>query len=161
MAFGKFDCSIPSAMLEQEAQMFGLRDKVLTSMENRSPQQTQIREVISPLGKVCRAHQIAVALTRGATAFVECPDNKALATPAVAGCKHTFYIGGVFLVIGFDIGASVAFDRESIEQRLFRTKKAHGEQHQLSRPNLFGLRQFDRNKLPFIVSFPADLDEQN
>jgi hypothetical protein len=34
-------------MLEQEAQMFGLRDKVLTSIENRSPQQTQIREVIS------------------------------------------------------------------------------------------------------------------
>jgi hypothetical protein len=34
-------------MLEQEAQMFGFRDRTLPSTENRSPQQMQTRETIS------------------------------------------------------------------------------------------------------------------
>jgi hypothetical protein len=43
------DSSMPSAMLEQEAQIFGFRDRTLLASENRSPQQTQIRENITTL----------------------------------------------------------------------------------------------------------------
>src|SRR5438046_7402976 len=45
-ASGRLDSSIPSAILEQEAQMFELRDRVLASVEKRSPQQIQVREVM-------------------------------------------------------------------------------------------------------------------
>ena len=38
------DSPMPSAMLEQEAQIFGLRERVFPSTDIRSPQQTQIRE---------------------------------------------------------------------------------------------------------------------
>jgi len=43
---GNFSSSMPSAMLEQEAQMLGLRDKELPFADIGSPQQRHIRDVI-------------------------------------------------------------------------------------------------------------------
>ena len=44
---GTLDSSMPSAMLEQEAQTFGLRDREFPFSGMGSPQQTQIREFTS------------------------------------------------------------------------------------------------------------------
>ena len=58
------------------------------------------------------AHQVAVALAGGAAAFVEGPDHQALAAAAVAGGEDALEAGGVFLVLGLDVGARVALDAE-------------------------------------------------
>src|SRR5438876_10507731 len=106
------------------------------------------------------AHQIAVALAGGAAAFIEGPNNQALATATIAGSEHAFHVSRVLFKIGFDVSAEVAFNFERIEQRLFGAEKAHREQNQLDRPKLFSARNFFGDELAFFIPFPLDLDSE-
>src|SRR6185312_3399184 len=60
-----------------------------------------------------------------AAAFVEGPDDEALAAAAIAAGKHIFEVRAVLVEVSFHVRARVAFDAERIEQRLFRSEKAH------------------------------------
>src|ERR1017187_6108286 len=113
---------------------------------------------IPPSGQVGVPHEVAVALARGATAFVEGPDHQALPPAAVAGGKDAFEIGGVLLETGFDIGALVAVNAKVLKQRLLGTQKTHSEQDELRRPDLFGPRHFLGHEVAFLVPLPLDLD---
>src|SRR3954468_7209066 len=64
------------------------------------------------LGQVGAAHEIVVAFARRATTFVEGPDDQALAATAVAGGEDAFEARRVLVVVGFGVGARVAFDTE-------------------------------------------------
>src|SRR5205085_11207578 len=55
------------------------------------------------LRQISRAHQIAVAFAGRAAAFIERPDNQALATPAIAGSEDAFDVSGVFVEVGFGV----------------------------------------------------------
>ena len=68
------------------------------------------------LGQVCVPHKVTVAFAGGAAAFVEGPDDQALAAAAVAGGEDAFKIGGVLFELGHDVGAGVAFDAQSVER---------------------------------------------
>ena len=109
-------------------------------------------------GQIRRAHQVAVAFAGGAAAFVEGPDDQALAAAAVAGGENAFDVGGIFFELGFDVGARIAFDAERFEQRLFGPEKSHRQQDQLRRANFFGAGHFLRDELAFVVLLPLDLD---
>ena len=91
-----------------------------------------------PHGRSVRAHQIAVALAGGAAAFVEGPDDEALAAAAVAGGEDAGNARGVFPVLGFDVAARVALDAERVEQRLLRPEEAHGEEDELRGQHFLG-----------------------
>ena len=77
--------------------------------------------------------------------------------PGVAGGKNALEVGGVFLVLGLDVGAGVALDRQLFQQRLFRPQKAHRQKHQLRRARLIGPGHFLGHELPFFVALPFDL----
>src|SRR3954462_4354032 len=51
------------------------------------------------LWKIGRAHEVAIALARGAAAFVEGPHDQALPAAAVARCEHARDAGGVLFVL--------------------------------------------------------------
>ena len=55
------------------------------------------------LRQIGRAHQIPVALARGAAAFVEGPHYEALAAAAIAGGENAFDVRGIFLEVGLRV----------------------------------------------------------
>ena len=71
------------------------------------------------------AHEVAVALAGGATAFVESPDDEALAAAAITGGEDAFEVGGILLEVGLDVSARIAVNTEVGEQRLVWSQKAH------------------------------------
>ena len=62
------------------------------------------------LRQISRAHQETVTLSGSAAAFVESPDDEALAATAIAAGKHFRVVRRVFFKVGLGIGARVAFD---------------------------------------------------
>src|SRR5208283_2360733 len=110
------------------------------------------------LREVRRTHQIAVALAGGAAAFVDGPDDEALAAPAVAGGEDALDAGRVLLVFRLDVAAGVGLDLEILEDRLLGSEEAHREQHELRGAGLFGAGLFLRHKLALVVLLPFDLD---
>src|SRR6266436_2684454 len=94
------------------------------------------------LRQICATHQVTVAFAGRAAAFIESPDHETLTATAVPRGKYAFDIGRIFLELGFDISAGIAFNRERLEKGLFGTKKTHREQHQLNRTHLFGPGNF-------------------
>ena len=66
-----------------------------------------------------RAHQVAVALTGGRAAFVDRPDDEALAAAAVAGGEDAGKIGRVDVVVGLDVAAGVGVEGKRLDERLF------------------------------------------
>ena len=55
-------------------------------------------------------HQVAIAFAGGAAAFVEGPNDQALAAAAVPSGEDALEVGRVFLEFGLDVGAGIAFD---------------------------------------------------
>src|SRR5664279_2543048 len=100
-------------------------------------------------GQVGVAHEVAVALAGSAAAFVERPDNQALATTAVTGGKDALEVRGILLELGFDISPWVALNSKLFEHRLFGPEKAHRQQNKLDRTHLFGARHFLGLELAF------------
>src|SRR6185437_10461011 len=96
--------------------------KRVGSCENRLDDFRQSR-------KFRTAHQITIALPRGAPAFVDGPDDQALPAPTVAGGEDTFDAGGESSVLRLDVGARIRAQAELREQRLLRTREAEREQH--------------------------------
>src|SRR5207247_5059957 len=88
--------------------------------------------------QVIMPHEIAVALAGGATAFVEGPDHEALAPAAIPCGKDALDIGRIFVELGIDVGARVAFHAESLKEGRFRPEKTHRQQQQLNRVHRFG-----------------------
>ena len=82
-----------------------------------------------PLRQLSAAHQIAVALARGFAAFVDGPDDQALAASAVAGGEHAGDARIIPAVIGFEVGARIGLDSELLGQNLLRTEEAEREEH--------------------------------
>src|SRR3989442_15172145 len=91
-------------------------------------------------------HQIAIAFPGGATAFVECPDDQALAATAIAGGEDPFEVGGIPFEFGFDVGAGVALHAERLEQGLFRTQKSHRQEDELNWAKLLRAWNLFRNE---------------
>ena len=60
-------------------------------------------------GKLGRAHQVAIALASSTAAFVNRPYYKALTSPHIAGGKATVAVRGEATVVGFSVGALLAF----------------------------------------------------
>jgi MFS family permease len=77
----------------------------------------------SPPRWVRYAHQITVALARGAAAFVEGPDHQALSPTAITRGEDSRHVGGVLFERRLHVRSRVAFDPELIEQGLFRPEK--------------------------------------
>src|SRR5438093_4358633 len=103
------------------------------------------------------AHQVTIALARCAAARVEGPDHQALTPAAVARGEHFWNARLVLAVFGLDIGARVAFDAEGIQERLFGTEEAHGQEDKLSRQHLPGAGHFVGHELAFFIPLPLDL----
>ncbi len=103
-------------------------------------------------------HQETVAFAGGGAAFIDGPDDQALAAAHVASGKDAFDIGGKGTMLSFGIGAGVARDTELGQHGVFRTEESHGEKDQLSRPDFFGARHLDRNHPALGILLPVDLD---
>ena len=91
-----------------------------------------------PLRQIRVPHQVAIAFARGAAAFVDGPDDQALAAAAVAGGEDALDAGRVFLVLGLDVGARVGFHIDFLQQRLLRAEETHRQQDELRGASLFG-----------------------
>jgi hypothetical protein len=115
----------------------------------------------SGLRQIRRAHQIAVTFARRAAAFIEGPDDEALAAPAIAGGKDALDVRGVFLKLGFGVRSRVAFDAKRFEQRLFRSEETHRQQNELRGQNFFRAGNILRDELAFVVLRPLDLHSVN
>ncbi len=109
-------------------------------------------------GRSVASHKIPVALARGAAAFLEGPDDEALAAAAIAGGEDARDAGGIFAVVGLDIGAGVALDAEGIEQRLLGAEEAHREQDELGGHDPLAAGDVPRDELALLVLLPLDLD---
>jgi hypothetical protein len=105
-----------------------------------------------------RAHQVAVAFAGGAAAFVEGPDDQALAAAAVAGGEDALEVGRVLLVLGLDVAAGVALDAELLEQRLLGPEEAHRQQHELRGRTCSVPGTSLGTNWPLSLLLPLDLD---
>ncbi len=65
-------------------------------------------------------HQVPIALACCAAAFVDCPDDQALASTAVAGGEDAVQAGRELTVLGFYVAAGIGFDFQILEQHLLR-----------------------------------------
>ena len=101
-----------------------------------------------------RTHQKAVAFARRAAAFVERPDDEALAAAAIAGGETLWDVRRVFFEFGFDVAARIAFHAQRFEQRLFRPEKTHRQQDELRGQNFFRAGNIFRDELAFVVLRP-------
>src|SRR5690606_29542147 len=106
----------------------------------------------------CRAHEVAVAFAGGGAAFVDGPDDEALAAAAIAGGEDAGEVGRVDVVVGLDVAARVGVEGERLEQGLLGSEEAHGQQHELRGAGLFGAGLFDGDELALVVFLPLDLD---
>ena len=92
------------------------------------------------------AHQVAVALARGAAAFVEGPDDEALAAATIAGGEHCRHVGCEFSVLRFECfpiaAGTLRLDAEHLTDAKFRTEESGREQHEMCRPNFFAAGHF-------------------
>jgi hypothetical protein len=75
------------------------------------------------LWQVRLPHQVAITLTRGATAFIDRPHHQALAAPAIAGGEHTAHVGGELAMLGLCVGTWVALNAELCEDDFFRSRE--------------------------------------
>src|SRR5207244_2683158 len=66
------------------------------------------------------AHQISIAFAGGAAAFVDGPDDQALAATHVAGGEYAGDAGGEPAVLGLGVRARVFVDAKLIEELIFR-----------------------------------------
>src|SRR4051794_30831420 len=85
-------------------------------------------------GQARPAPQEAVALARRAAAFVDRPDDQALATPQIARREDARHVGRELAVLRLGrpgVAALGAVDAELVEQRLLRAEEAHGQEHEL------------------------------
>src|ERR1017187_2786687 len=110
------------------------------------------------LWQIGLAHQIAVALAGGATAFIEGPDNEALAAPTVARGKDAGDTGCIGAVLCFDIGTLVTMDTQLLEQLVFGSEETHGQQSQLAGDDLFCAGNLLGHKPALLILLPFDLD---
>ena len=74
-------------------------------------------------------HQIDVALSGRSSALVDGPDDQALATPHVAGRKHSWDIRVKVAIFGFGVGAGIFFHAELFEKLALRPAEAQREQN--------------------------------
>lgn len=58
---------------------------------------------MNPLRELGAAHEEAVTLSCSSAAFIDCPDDERLAAAHIASGKNTVYVGGVNLMICFDV----------------------------------------------------------
>src|SRR5690606_29736137 len=79
------------------------------------------------------------------------------AAAAVAGGEHAGDPGGELAVLCLHGAARVDFHLEILEQHLFGSEKAHGEQDELRRAALVRAGNLDRNELALLVPAPFDL----
>jgi hypothetical protein len=105
------------------------------------------RSVPATLGQHGLAHQVAVAFAGGAAAFVDGPDDQALAATHVARREHAGDAGGVLAVLGPGVAARVAFDAELGEQLVFGAEEAHGQEHELGGEDLLAAGDFAHREL--------------
>lgn len=84
-------------------------------------------------GQMGLAHQEAVAFTRGSAPFVDGPDHKALAAPAISGRKYTGNIRAEPAILRLGIGARINFHTELRQHIRFGPEKAHRNKHQVGR----------------------------
>ena len=93
----------------------------------------------------------------GATPFGNSPHHQALPATRVTGGKNTRYAGRIAAVISRYTAVRCLRQLEFLKQPLFAAHKAHGQQHQLCRHNMFCTGDICRYHasvylLPFILA---------
>ena len=127
----------------------------LTRMSHSTGDHTLSR----PLRQPRLAHQIAVALAGGFAAFVDGPDDEALASAAVTGGEHAGDVGGVFSVVGLEVETLVMIEAQLIGDRLLGAFEAEGQEAELGGPLLFAVGDDRERSLLFGVGLgPIELD---
>src|SRR4051812_8293620 len=104
-------------------------------------------------------HKVPVALAGGGAALVDGPDDQALAAAAVAGGEDAGEAGRVLAGRSFGVAALVALDAELLDQGVFGTEEAHGEEDELARHDLLRLWELLRDEAALVILLPLDLDE--
>src|SRR5579864_8034681 len=84
------------------------------------------------LEQVGRAHQIPVALARGAASLVDGPDDQALSPAAVAGRKDVFDVRAKLSVGRLVVGALVELDSELLRGGRFRPQEPERQENQVA-----------------------------
>ena len=113
------------------------------------------------LWQVGFAHEKAVAFASGASAFIDGPDDKALATAAITGGEDVGEAGLEPAMLGVDVGTGVTLDGEGIQQGLLRPEETHGEENKLGRIDFFGSRHILWDKPALVILLPRDLNGVN
>lgn len=93
----------------------------------------------------------------GTTPFGNSPHHQALSATRVTGGKNAGHIGHITAVISRYAAVRCLRQLEFLEQSLFAAHKAHGQQHQLCRYNMFCTGDICRHQasvylLPFILA---------
>ena len=104
-----------------------------------SPNTADLRPPLAVSSRQSRLpHQVAVAFAGGFAAFVDGPDDEALASAAVTGGEHGGDVGGVFSVVGLEVETLVMIQAQLVGNRLLGAFEAQGQEAELGGPLLLG-----------------------
>jgi hypothetical protein len=109
-------------------------------------------------GKRRATHEVLIAFARGAPAFVDGPNYKALTASHVAGREDAGHICCVTLRGSPHIRSSIPLNSQLVEQQAFGPQKSHCDQHELSRVRLPGPGQLPARRSAVAIPQPLDLD---
>src|SRR5262245_12612644 len=117
-----------------------------------APGAEQVKTEGSSSGQLGDPHEIAVAFSGGTTPLIDGPDDQTLTTPHVPSGENTRDIGRVRAIGRFGVATFISFHAQLFENRLLWSQKAHGQQHEVSRPDLFCPGDSLGHETPPVVS---------
>src|SRR5439155_9912244 len=122
-----------------------------------APGAGQVKTAGNSSGQMGGLHEIAVAFSSGTTPLIDGPDDQTLTAPHVPSGEDAWDIGRVRAILRFGVATFVPFHTQLFEDRLLWPQKAHGQQHEIGRPDLVCPGDSLGHETPPVVPPPRNI----